>query len=214
MPDEDKIDLKKNGRELSGEEKVKVLDSLDAKLDSVSFGNYDPKTLEEYDSIENTKPVKARDGAIEQYFTRKFIKLKQESGDDEKTLWKRIAETFIENIPKMIFFLLPLFALLLKLLYIRRDFYYSEHLIFSVFFYDFLYLIGTIGLICSQISWLEWMQPILFLLGSFYLYKSMRRVYHQRRAKTILKFSLLLSMFLVCIILAFSINGLVTFMLL
>jgi hypothetical protein len=214
IPDEDKIDLKENGRELSSEEKAKVLDSLNVKLDSISFANYDPNTIEEYDSIENAKPVNARDGAIEQYFTRKFIKLKQESGEDEKALWKRIVETFIENIPKMIFFLLPLFALLLKLLYIRRDFYYSEHLVFSVFFYDFLYLIGAIGLICSQISWLEWTNPILFLVGLFYLYKSMRRVYQQRRAKTILKFSLLLSMFLVCLILAFGINLLVTIMLL
>jgi hypothetical protein len=214
IPDEDKIDLNENGRELSSEEKAKVLDSLNVKLDSISFANYDPNTIEEYDSIENAKPVNARDGAIEQYFTRKFIKLKQESGEDEKALWKRIVETFIENIPKMIFFLLPLFALLLKLLYIRRDFYYSEHLVFSVFFYDFLYLIGAIGLICSQISWLEWTNPILFLVGLFYLYKSMRRVYQQRRAKTILKFSLLLSMFLVCLILAFGINLLVTIMLL
>ncbi len=214
IPDEDKISIKDDGRELNKEEKAKVLDSLDAKLDSVSFANYDPNTLEEYDSIENTKPLKARDGAIERYFTKKFITLKQETGDNEKELWKRIGNSFLDNIPRMIFFLLPVFALLLKLLYWRRDFYYSEHLVFSVFFYDFLYLIGAIGLVCSQVSWLDWIPSVLFLLGLFYLYKSMRRVYQQRRAKTILKFSLLFFMFLFCLMLAFSVNGLITIMLL
>jgi hypothetical protein len=214
IPDEDKVDLKKNGLELNQEEKSKVIDSLSVKPDSVSLADFDPQTIEQYDSIERIKPEKARDGVIEQYFTRKFIKLKQESGDNESELWKRIGKSFLDNIPKMIFFLLPVFALLLKLLYIRKDFYYSEHLVFTVFFYDFLYLIGTVGLICSQISWLEWMESVLFLLALFYLYKSMRKVYQQRRGKTVLKFTLLFFMFMFCLIVAFGINGLITVMLL
>jgi hypothetical protein len=121
MPDEDKIDIKENGKELTREEKQQVLDSVKIQMDSmkialdtVNWNNYDPKTIEEYDSLENLKPEKSRDGAVERYFTKKFIKLKQENGDDEKALWRRFLESFLDNIPKMIFLLLPIFALLLK----------------------------------------------------------------------------------------------------
>ena len=113
----------------------------------------------------------------------------------------------------MIFLLLPVFALILKLLYIRRDFFYSEHLIFSVFFYDFLYLAGIIGLLFSMVDWLEWLQVVIILLTLFYLYKAMRNVYGQSRRKTIVKFFLLFCTFSFILVFALIANALVTFML-
>lgn len=219
IPDEDKIDLREDSKELTREEKQQVLDSVKIQLDSMKIGldavnlnKYEPKTIEEYDSIENLKPEKSRDGSVERYFAKKFIKLKQENGDNEKALWRRFLESFLNNIPKMIFLLLPIFALILKLLYIRRDFYYSEHLVFSVIIYDFMYLIGTFGLVCSLVSWLEWVSTVLMLLGFFYLYKSMRRVYGQSRPKTILKFFLLMGLFFFTLFVAFAANALITLM--
>jgi hypothetical protein len=225
VPDEDKININQDGRELSSEEKKQVLDSVRVNLDSLnirvpsgdwtnssSWGKDDPKTIAEYDSIENSKPIASRDGKIERYFTEKFIKLKQENGDDDKAILKRFFESFVENIPRMIFLLLPIFALLLKLLYVRRDFYYSEHLVFSVLFYDFMYLIGAIGLLCSMVSWLDWASSILMLLTFFYLYKAMRHVYKQSRGKTILKFLLLNILFFFCLMIGFTVNALITLM--
>lgn len=226
MPDEDKINVNKDGKELSSEEKKQMLDSMQVNLDSLnikmpvtnwtnssSWGSNDPKTIAEYDSIENLKPIAARDGKIERYFTEKFIKLKQESGDDDKAILKRFLDSFLENIPRMIFLLLPIFALILKLLYVRRDFYYSEHLVFSVLFYDFMYLIGAVGLLCSMVSWLEWIPDLLWLVVFFYLYKAMRHVYKQSRGKTISKFLLLNFIFLICLVLGFAVNGIITLIL-
>ncbi|MBL7859225.1 MAG: DUF3667 domain-containing protein [Cyclobacteriaceae bacterium] len=213
IPDEDKINMTSDGKELSKEEKAIVLDSLNLNFDTVSWGKYEPKTLTEYDSIENLKPAQARDGKLERYFTEKFIRLKEESGSDERTILKRFFDAFLENIPRMIFLLLPVFALILKLLYIRRDFYFSEHLIFSVFFYDFMYLIGTIGLLCSLVSWLNWIPNVLTLLVYFYLYKALRKVYKQSRSKTILKFILLNALFLTSLVIGFMINAVVTLIL-
>lgn len=222
IPDEDKIDINTNGKKLSKEEKAQVLDSLKVTLDSVTvafdtvnwagknWNNTDPKTLAEYDSLENLKAPAARDGAIERFFTRKFIELKQKSGEDDQALIKSFFQSFLDNIPRMIFLLLPIFALILKLLYIRRDFYYSEHLVFSVFFYDFMYLVGSVSLLVSLVSWLEWLQPILMLLMFFYLYKAMRKVYKQPRFKTIVKFFLFNMIFFSCLVLAFVLNALVT----
>jgi hypothetical protein len=216
IPDEDKVDITDNGRELTREEKRAFLDSLNTTKawNPVSGENFDPRTLAEYDSIENAKPVEKRDGRMERYFKTKFITLKQQRGWDEKTIWKSFGENLQANIPKMVFFLLPVFALILKLLYIRRDFYYSEHLVFTVFFYDFLFLVGIFGLLLSLVSWLEWINFFIFLYLNVYLYKAMRRVYNQSRLKTILKFFALISLFFFCMIFAFGINALVTLILL
>lgn len=217
IPDEDKVDINlgDSDREMTREEKRAFLDSLQTtEAWTISEGSADPNTLAEYDSIESTKPVDERDGKIIRYFKTKFITLKQQRGWDEKTIWKSFGESLQANIPKMIFFLLPIFALILKLLYLRKDFYYSEHLVFTVFFYDFLFLVGVFGLLFSLASWLEWLNPILFIYINFYLYKSMRRMYGQSRLKTIIKFFLITWIFFFCILFAFAINAMLTLILL
>jgi Protein of unknown function (DUF3667) len=219
VPDDKMLDIKSDGQELSAEERRQVLDSVALSMDSLNFKfdktdwGSDPKTLAEYDSLEKTKPEAARDGKIERYFTEKMITLKQKNGQDDQQILKSFFESFVENIPRMIFLLLPIFALLLKLLYIRRDFYYSEHLVFSVVYYDFMYLIGSIGLLCSFVSWLDWVSRVLMLVGFFYFYKAMRKVYKQSRGKTILKFFLFHLLLFTCLAFAFAGNAIVTLLL-
>lgn len=215
VPDEDKVKMSDNGREMTSEEKKQMLDSL--RVGGIDFDNdsiKDPETVREYDSIQNTLAESKRDGWLEYYFTRKILTLKEQSGNNTQELWSSYMSSLGENTPRMIFLLLPVFALLLKLLYVRRDFYYSEHLIFAVFFYDFLYLIGSIMLVFMFVDWLSWVPGVLSLLILFYLYKSMRRVYGQSRGKTILKFFLLTGLFFVCNLIAFVLNVVVTLILL
>lgn len=226
IPDEDKININSDGKELTSKQKKELLDTLkldlkpvivmgadSAGLDGSNWSKADPNTIEEYDSIENLKPLAKRDGKIERYFTEKYIKLRQENGDDEKAILKNFFQSFLENIPRMIFLLLPIFALILKLLYIRRDFYFSEHLVFSVLIYDFMYLIGSLGLLCSMVDWLDWIPRILSLAGFFYLYKAMRKVYKQSRGKTISKFLLLNFIFFICLMIGFTVNAFITLIL-
>lgn len=209
-PDEDKVNFTDGDRKMTREEKRQFIDSISTN----SWGDFSPKTMEEYDSIQNAKPADKRDGTLERYFQEKLILLKQKRGWDEKTIWKSFGESLQANIPKMIFLLMPIFALILKLLYIRRDFYYSEHLVFTVFFYDFLFLAGILGLLFSMVSWLDWINFFVFLYINFYLYKAMRKVYRQSRFKTVVKFFLIISIFFFCMLFAFVINALVTLMLL
>jgi hypothetical protein len=173
-----------------------------------------PKSLHEYDSIQNTKSEHTRDGTLGQYFTRKLILLQQRSGENPMRFWQDYWRQMQDNIPKVIFILLPIFALLLKLLYIRQDFYYAEHLVFSIYFYDFMYLMGIVMLLASMVSWLEWISALLYIAIFLYLYKAMRHVYGQRRFKTIVKFFMLTGSFFFCIMLAFVINAVVTLILL
>jgi len=79
-------------------------------------------------------------------------------------------------------------------------------LIFTIFFYDFVYLIGSLIILVNQVEWLWWMELALYLWIFIYLYKAMRKVYQQRRTKTVLKFLMLNFLFLFFV--AFGIGGL------
>lgn len=91
-------------------------------------------------------------------------------------------------IPKIMFLMLPLFALILKLIYIRRKKYYIEHLVFSMHYHAFLFLLFTFMMLLYQfmpmshayLAYLFWYVPI-------YLFVAMWTVYAQGPVKTFFK---------------------------
>jgi len=115
----------------------------------------------------------------------------------------------MHNWPKVLFISLPLFALLLKLLYFRhKRFYYVDHGIFTVHLYIFSFLILLIFFGANALKtvtgwvWLDWLILLIVLYPFFYYYKAMRRFYAQSRGKTILKYIILfiLSFFIYLVI--------------
>ena len=112
----------------------------------------------------------------------------------------------------MLFYLLPFFALLLKLLYVRRDFYYSEHLVFSIYYYNFFYLAGSIQMLLNQIAFIS---PFLWIIGFwiyFYMLFGMKRMYQQSWRKTIFKFFLFSFVFFFFVLIGLSINAMAILM--
>jgi hypothetical protein len=101
--------------------------------------------------------------------------------------------TFSENmqktIPKLIFILIPLIALLLKLLFVRKRIPYFNHLIFSLHFLSFFFLLLFLTKLGSRISdSLDW---VVYVLLMVYLYFALLWVYRQKKWKTFAKFLLL-----------------------
>ncbi len=92
-------------------------------------------------------------------------------------------------LPKMVFLLLPLFALLLALVYIRRRTKFIEHLILSLHLHAFMFLIFTIGILISN----AWLGLVILILIHVYIYMALRRVYGQGWLKTFFKFLFLSS---------------------
>ena len=124
-----------------------------------------------------------REGIL--YRLSRYIETKIEtSGAD--VIRQNFTTGFKSNLPRMMFLLLPVFALLLKILYARRKTLYVDHLIFSIHFHCFLFL-ALLAIAFVQ----ERKGPILFLL-LFYLFLSLRGVYRQSLGKTLLKTSLLI----------------------
>ncbi len=105
----------------------------------------------------------------------------------------------LDNVPVALFVLLPLMALVLKMLFPLSKRYYAEHLLFVLHFHAFFFLILTFQIVLSRLATRlpipEAAANLTILLLSLYiplyLYKAMRRVYEQGRLITLLKYVLL-----------------------
>lgn len=90
------------------------------------------------------------------------------------------------NMPKALFFLIPVFALLMKVVYLLRKRYYSEHLIFALHYHSFLFfnlLLIALLLLAKRASpaplavALDWVIGLIGLWCGVYLFPAMRTVY-------------------------------------
>jgi hypothetical protein len=107
---------------------------------------------------------------------RQGLKIQTQNG-------KGLLKEFLDKTSYALFLFLPAFALLLKLLYIRRKRFYIEHLIFSIHFFSFLFLILLVYIILVGIFHFLPIWPV-FVLALIYLYAAMFRVYGQSWLKT------------------------------
>ena len=153
------------------------------------------KSIQAYDSAQQLKPEKDRDGWMKRRLMSRVIVLNQKYKDDGSRFVKDFGTAFKDNFSKVLFYLLPIFALLLKLLYVRRDFFYSEHLVFSIYYYNFFYLTGCVQMLVTLIPGMDWLGNVIGLWIFFYLMFAMKRMYQQSWRKTIFKFFLFSFMF-------------------
>ena len=151
---------------------------------TIKHGHYD--TPEEAQSTLNTK---LEGSELWAFRTGKSInKVIQQPGV--------FLNTMISRLPFFIFFFLPVFAVFIWLLYIRRKFNYMDHLIFSFHSQSLFIILLMFAYIIDQIT--NWnMLWVAVLLFSIYLYKAMRAFYGQGRLKTLVKFTILNTIFVI-----------------
>ena len=155
-------------------------------------------SVREYDSLQKTLPADSRDNWLLRTLKKKEIGLNEKYGSDPETALKKFADGFLHKLPYLLFISLPLFALFLKLLYVRhRQYYYADHAIFSIHHYVFSFLLLLAVFIAGDLSgkaipvFFNTLVVIFLLYGAWYLYKAMRNYFGQRRFKTFVKFLLL-----------------------
>ncbi len=204
---------------LAGNGSTNVLpDSLRKDGITLMGNDEDYRTIGQYDSAQQTLPAGKRDSWIKKILKRKGIEMNEKYKGDKGSLIKEWTNIFLHNFPKLLFLSLPLFALLLKLLYVRRkQFYYVDHGIFAVHLYIFSFLVLLIYILLKKIEtlsgwhWMTWPEIFVLLFSPWYYYRAMRIFYGQGRVKTLLKYfllfcaSFLVQLFLLVIFFIFSI---------
>jgi hypothetical protein len=99
-----------------------------------------------------------------------------------------LINNFFQYLSYILFILMPIFALLLKLLYIRRKRYYIEHLVFSINMHSFaLFVLSVILILGLLIKGEDGFLAIFFLIIPVYFTIGMKRFYRQNLFKTLAK---------------------------
>ena len=163
----------------------------------IKIGERNYRSIAEYDSLEKALPDSARDGLVKRHFIKKIIDINNKYRGNPKEALDKLGESVLHRLPYMLFISLPLFALILKLVYIRRkwrqEFYFADHGVFTIHLYifSFIFLLAVFGLdsLKKLTGWnfINFLIFILFVGLLFYLYKAMRKFYGQGRFKTFLK---------------------------
>jgi len=100
----------------------------------------------------------------------------------------RLMSFLFGNILWLVVLVMPLLALALRLLYIRRDFYFVEHLVFVMHTHSFAFIILTAYIFFSDTLPSD-VIGFMLLLISFYIVVAMKKFYKQSWQKTVLKFA-------------------------
>jgi len=202
-------------KEISGSVGKKIITSKDSVFHlSYSSNPYIDSLLhkkvtpEAYLKQQNMLSKEKKAGYFERIFTARLLKINMTGEEGKKELFKKLTETFLHNIPKMLFFLLPLFALILKLLYFRRkQFYYVDHAILSLHYFSLIFILLIFSkYILDNIFDTEFFTTVAFIWMNVYLLIAMKRLYGQKWGKTLLKLFSLQFLFMFALIITLVIN--------
>ena len=101
----------------------------------------------------------------------------------------------ISNLPYMVLCCIPLFAFVLKILYLRKRVFYIDHLVYALHIHTFAYLaimlivLATMGLNRIVPGLLAgWIVGVLWAIFAVQIFLSIRRVYRQDWFMTVFKF--------------------------
>lgn len=157
-------------------------------------GNMDHfQSVKEYDAAQNALPDSLRDHGTERILARRLIELHQKYGNDAQ---KAIGEMFKHNIPKLMFVLLPLFALFMKWAYDKKKWLYADHAIFAIHLHSFAFILGLVAYILEVIFHTDIFLTICYWLIFIYLVLALRNNYGQSFWKSLWKSIYLLGMYL------------------
>jgi hypothetical protein len=150
----------------------------------------------------------------------------QQNEEAQVFLRERVARTIedpnsfvrgmIDRAPFVMFLLLPIFALLLKLLYVRRAKLYVQHLIFALHFHALAFLVFALatGLLITESNTLHTVGAWTTLFPFIYLYIAIHHVYEQGWGKTFVKVMILLGIYNTVIAFALVMLAIANFLLL
>lgn len=108
-----------------------------------------------------------------------------------------ILQAFYDSVPLAMFILLPIFALILKVFYFRKG-RFAHHLVFSFYFFAFLFAVFSLLVIADLIweNFPSWIMVIVMFSTFFYLFFGLKRFYGQGYIVSFIKSNVVAFLFL------------------
>ncbi|MEQ8434868.1 MAG: DUF3667 domain-containing protein [Oceanicaulis sp.] len=133
---------------------------------------------------------------VRRYLGDRFAEVAADPGGwlDAVTAW----------IPRIMFVMVPVYALLLGLIYVwRRGFYFFDHLIVSLHVHSALFLVMALLMLTSNLIGAGWAWLILIVYSNVYLYRVHRVVYARGRFTSVLRTLFLDTLYFVVLLIGF-----------
>ncbi|MGB5929019.1 MAG: hypothetical protein WBH03_12655, partial [Cyclobacteriaceae bacterium] len=145
---------------------------------------------------EITDSLKLEKDGFESWLVSRIVRLNRADNKD-------VVSYILKNVPLMMFILMPLFAIVLKMMYFRRDSLYIHHLVHSLHLHSFalITLLLIIGILSGG-TWTGFLVPCLLVALFAYLFFSFKKVYRQKTLKTLVKLVLALNAYAFIFLLA------------
>lgn len=152
----------------------------------------------------------AKPGSLNDRVVQAFKRVKQDPDAFKKQLK--------QNLPKMMFILMPLIALFLKLFYIGTKRYLTEHFVFTLHFHSMVFVLMLfVMLLGGAAHHVPWLAPLSARAGTvagwymvIYMFLAMRFFYRQGWWFTGLKFFMLFISYTVAVALTFAFGVVLT----
>jgi len=140
--------------------------------------------------------------AFNQKLYAKILKFYEQKGDG-------ILNTLYDTIPIAMFFMLPLFAVLLKLFYWRRG-TFAHHMVFSFYFFTFIFTSFCVLLLANMLIDIPvWLEVLFFLSFIIYLMLALHNFYKSSWIGAFFKANII-SFFYMLIIVPIAFIGIIT----
>ncbi|MBT8299817.1 MAG: DUF3667 domain-containing protein [Maribacter sp.] len=183
------ISAEQNAPDISFSFKRNILDSLIA-IDAPQADKLKAMGLEENASAFNQK------------LYEKMLKFYEQKGDG-------ILNTLYDTIPIAMFFMLPLFAVLLKLFYWRRG-TFAHHMVFSFYFFTFIFTSYCILILANKLVDIPvWIEVLFFLSFIIYLLLALHNFYRSSWIGAFFKANIISFLYML-IIVPIAVIGIIT----
>ena len=141
----------------------------------------------------------------------------KEKMGEHGTKMRLFINTLFSNLPYMMLCCIPLFAFVLRILYVRRHIFYIDHLIYALHIHTFAYVgimlivLATVGLNRAAPGPITgWIIALLWIPFVVQIFLSIRRVYRQGWFISIFKFFFGGFVYLIVLVLALAVTFFVT----
>jgi hypothetical protein len=215
-PKEDKVKIDQETKAQLDANREKARESFASLPDSLKAGDlstenwfrrlYTFESREKYDSFQSTLPDEYRDGILERKMARYYFSAANgvtNSDEESSHAAEAQEELFHHNYPKMMFVLLPLFALYLRWMYDKKKWFYADHAIFSIHLHVFFFIFYLFCAALDRLFHTEAVTSIGLLVIFAYLIIALRNTYGQSWGKSVLKGVLLTFTYLVTLLIVF-----------
>lgn len=173
-----------------------------------NFGDNYSHGLQHYDSLQKALPDSLRSDEFGQYIEKSIVGVANTYYQNPYDFMGNLLDKFKHSFSKVFFISLPIFSLMLTLLYIRRrkDFFYVSHAIFTLHCYIVAWFFLTIktiieAIVPESIVLTSSLQIIIYLGLSVYILIAMLRFYKQSVWKTSIKWLILIAIMFVVLLL-------------